>query len=261
MKRRHLIIAGVLSFVLALLTHAPIATLYGWGVPGSPPPVVGMSALSGTLLSGQAGAVTLRGRPALTDLQWTMQPLSLLWGRASFRIESRDPQLLFDARVGSGLGGTRIRDLKLNGSLRALLAAAGQPFVPVEGQVGLDLALLKLASGWPRNVDGTLRLMNLSWTLARDPLSLGDFQAELTRDEDDLTALITSLSGPLDLNGDSRLRPDRSYELHLQLKPKPEAAPMVLNLVRSLGPADAQGYHHIRRQGQFPAGTAAATPP
>lgn len=254
MKRRHLIIAGALSFVLALFAHAPIATLYGWLAPTTPPPIVGVSALSGTLLSGQAGALTLRGRPALTDLQWTMQPVSLLWGRTHFHVESRDPQLLLDARVSSGLGGTRVRDLKLNGNLRALLAAAGQPFVPVDGQAGLDLALLKLMAGWPSDIDGTLRLMNLSWTLARDPLALGDFQAELARDEDDLTALITSLRGPLDLNGDARLRADRSYELHLQLKPKADAAPMVLNLVRSLGPADAQGYHHIRRQGQFPGG-------
>lgn len=253
MKRRYLILLGLLSFVVALLLYAPVASLYAWLGPKGTPAVVSLSGIDGTFMTGQASSLQLRGRPLVQGVNWSMQPLSLLWGRATYHLQSRDPQLLFEAQAGSGLGGTRIQDLKLNGGLRAVMAAAGQPFLPVDGQLGLDLERLHLKDGWPTRAEGQLRLVNLAWALARDPVALGDYEATLTPDGKDITVLVTTLSGPLDLNGDGRLYPDRRYELHLQLKPKPDAPPMVVNLVRSLGAADAQGYHHLRYQGQQPA--------
>jgi general secretion pathway protein N len=262
MKRRYLIAAGVVSFVLALVAYAPAATLYGWFVPNEPPPMVAATGLDGTVHAGRLGALTVRGRPVVGSLDWTLRPWSLLRGRLTYHLQSRDPQLLLDAVVSDGVGDLAVRDLKLNGSVRALMAAAGQPFVPLDGQAGLELAFLEFDELWPVDAEGKLRLVGLSWTLARDPVGLGDYEATIARDGEDLGVLVTTLGGPLDLNGDGRLKPDRSYELHLQLKPKPDAPPMVVNLVRSLGPADAQGYHHIRRQGQLSGGAtpAPATP-
>lgn len=255
MPRRHLLIVGIVAFLLALLVNAPAATVYGWFAPKETPAAVGVTGLDGTLFNGRASAITLRGRPALAGIAWSLQPLSLLWGRVTYRLQSSDPQLLLDARVSEGIGDLAIRDLKLNGSVRALLAAAGQAFVPLDGQAGLELASLDFDELWPVAAEGKLSLVGLSWTLARDPVPLGDYEAAITRDGEDVTALISTLSGPIDLNGDGRLHPDRSYELHLQLKPKPDAPPMVTNLLRSLGAADAQGYHHIRRKGQLPGGS------
>lgn len=256
MTLRYLLL-GLLVFVIGLVVYAPAATLYGWTRPAAdaPPSPVALSGVSGTLFDGQAAAINLQNRPLLSNLSWSLQPAKLLLGRLAYHLTTNpvgSDALLLDGRVGVGIGGTRISDLKLNGGIRSLMAAAGQPFVPVNGQAALNLEHLRLRNGWPSDAAGELQVVGLAWTLARDPVPLGDYAATLSRDKDDLVALIRTVSGPLELNGDARARPDRSYELHLQLKPKPDAPAMVLNLVRSLGQPDAQGYYHIRQKGQAP---------
>ncbi len=257
MKLRYLLL-GVFTFVIALLVYAPAAVLYGWSQPAAdaPRPPLSLSGISGTLFHGQAAAITLQQRPLLSNLNWSLQPLQLLLGRLAFQLNTNPAggdALLLDGRVAAGLGGIRVNELKLNGGVRTLASAIGQSFVPVNGQAALNLEHLRLRDHWPTDAAGELQLMGLAWTLARDPVALGDYAATISRDKDDIVALIRTVGGPLDLNGDARARPDRSYELHLQLKPKPDAPPMVVNLVRSLGQPDAQGYFHIRQNGQMPA--------
>ncbi len=259
MKSRYLLMIGLIAFGLSLIATAPAATLYGWLAPKEPPPLIQPSGLSGSLFKGQAELLRYLQRPVLSGLSWELEAMSLLTGRLAYRLLARDPQLPLAGRVAIGLGGAHIDDFKMAGGIRALAAIAGQPFVPVNGQAALDLRRLRLEQGWPRDAEGSLQVVGLAWTLARDPVALGDFEASFTREQDDLVSLIRTLSGPLDLNGDARLKADRSYELHLQLRPKPDAPPMVQNLVRSIGTADAQGYFHIRRQGQMPV-AASATP-
>lgn len=261
MRSPYLPIIGLIAFALALVAYAPAATLYGWLAPQTPPPPLVASGLSGSLLRGEAAQLRYQQRPLVSGLAWELQALSLLGGRLAYQLQSRDPQLPLAGRVAIGFGGVHVDDLRLNGSLRQLLAIAGQAFVPVEGQTALDLRRLRLADGWPNDAEGSLQVVALAWTLARDPVALGDFEASFNREQDDLIALVRTLSGPLELNGDARLKPDRSYELHLQLRPKPDAPVMVQNLVRSVGPADAQGYFHIRRRGQLVAATATSSGP
>lgn len=258
MKTRYLLLAGVIAFLIAAVIHAPAATLYAWLVPTEPVPMVTASGLTGNLLHGKASALRIHQQPLVSELGWALKPWALLKGRLSYTLQSSDPKLLLTGDAAAGLGGSvHLNDFRLTGGVRKVLAAAGQPFVPVDGQLALDVSHLQLHQGWPTDGDGKLQLLGLAWTLARDPVALGDFAATFSREQDELVALVSTLSGPLDVNGDGRLKADRSYEVHLQIRPKPDAPQMLMNLMRSLGPADAQGYFHIRQQGRLAAETAA----
>jgi general secretion pathway protein N len=136
--------------------------------------------------------------------------------------------------------------------VKALLQMLGQPVLPVEGEARLDLPLLRLDSGVPIEGHGSVEIHNLAWTLARDPLALGSFNAALTTEDKGIVVNFGSGPGPLEVGGSAVLKPDRNYELDLQLRPRPEAPEQLLTLVRSLGPADGQGWHHVRRQGPLP---------
>src|SRR3546814_19594266 len=103
---------------------------------------------------------------------------------------------------------------------------------------------------WPSDIEGSLRIQGLAWTLAHDPVVLGDYQADIKPDGNDLLALVHTIGGSLDVNGDARAKPDHSYELHLQLRPKPNAAPLVVNLLRPLGNPDPQGSYPLRPDGK-----------
>ncbi|HEY1076117.1 MAG TPA: type II secretion system protein N [Fontimonas sp.] len=251
MKTRHLIIAGILTFVVGLLVQAPAALLYAWIAPkaGLPVNVLGVD---GTLTQGRATQIRFGNQVLVADIDWTLRPLGLLLGRLSYQLHSGTPPLLIDGKVSQGLTGTAFSPLVANGELRTLAAAAGQNFIPVNGVINLDLSSLQLRKDWPVAAEGTLQLNNLEWTLGKQPAPLGSYQAVLTTEDDQIVARISSLAGSVDISGEARAKPDRSYAYALKLKPKPDAPPMIANLMKQLGTPDAQGYYSLRNSVDAP---------
>lgn len=246
-SKKILITAVALSFVLSLILMAPAAVLYGWLQPklGS----VELVGVDGSLRDGSAAALQIGGRPVVEQLHWRLRLSDLLLARFGADLDSRGA-LLLDGHVSRSLMSVQAHDLRVSGSLRAVLAAIGQPFAPLDGELGLALDHLKLRGNWPVAAEGKVQVDKLAWTLARDPLLLGSYQAVLTEDGDDLVATISTLGGALEVNGDGRVKADRSYELHLQLRPRNGAPPMLQNLLNSLGAPDPQGFYHLRREGK-----------
>jgi len=250
MSRRSLyVLVGTLVFLGSFVLLAPVAHLYGWIKPRLGDARVEMRGLSGTLRDGNVAAVLVNGQPLVDKLHWRLSLGELLLARLGADLDARG-NLLLDGHVSKGFNTLRARDLRLSAPAKPLLAAFGQAFLPINGQASLELTQLKLLGGWPSDVAGTLRIQGLAWTLGKDPVVFGDYEATLSRDGNDILALVHTLGGALEVNGDARAKPDRSYELHLQLRPKPDAPPLLPNLLRSLGEPDPQGYYHLRRQGK-----------
>ncbi|NGY06305.1 type II secretion system protein N [Solimonas terrae] len=244
------VLAGTLTFVFSLLLLAPAATVYGWIKPRLGDTVT-LAGVDGNLRDGSAAAVMVGGRPLVEKLHWKLGLGELLLARLGVDFESSGATLMA-GHLSKGFGVVRARDLRIASNLKALLGAFGQPFAPLDGQASLELSRLKMLGNWPTDAEGSLRIQGLAWTLARDPVVLGDYQADIKPDGNDIIALVHTLGGSLDVNGDARAKPDRSYELHLQLRPRGDAPPLVMNLLRSLGSPDPQGYYHLRREGKLP---------
>ena len=262
MKRGTLVLLGLIAFVLTLAFQAPAARLHAWVANSLAAAGVQLQGVEGTLSEGRATEVDLRGNPLVRDVGWTLRRLHLLLGRASFALSGgRDGQLV-DGTVSVLPSGTlSLSDFKLVTPLKDGLAAAGYPFMPVEGQLGLDLRTFKLRKRWPEKAQGTLTLRGLGWKLGREPVMLGDYEATLDDETAGVKADVRSLSGTLEVSGQARLGDDRSYEMDLQMRPRPNAPPMVGNLVRNLGQPDTQGWYHLRRQGRLDATAPAAAQP
>lgn len=252
MNIRSLLLAGLAFLAISLLVQAPAATVYTWLKPKDRPMPVELMGIEGRVIDGRVAGVARNGSPLLSDLRWQLRPAQLLLGRIGLQLQStRDPVLLDGAASVTLLGTLRLKDFRANGGLRPLAAAAGFPFVPLDGQLGLDLAQLRMAKGQIREAEGTVELMGLAWALGQ-PTPLGDFRADVTTEGDDIVAKIASVSGPLELSGDARLTPDQNYELNLRARAKPGAPPMLPNLLMQMGPPDAQGFHTLKRQGLLP---------
>lgn len=251
MTRTRLLLLGACGFIAGVFLLAPAATLYGWSRSDKPAVALELFGLQGTLSSGVLSGAQFGGRPALRDLEWKLQPLWLLLGRASFHISGGDETVVDGGVSVSPLGTVRLRDLRAAGAIKPLLTMAGQAFLPIEGQARLELEQLKLRKGLPQSVEGNLQIQALTWTLARDPLLLGDYRADLTTEGSDSVARLRSVSGPLELSGTARLTAERRYTLELKMKPKPDASAMLRNLVSGAGAPDLQGYYNVRKQGQL----------
>ncbi|HEY0916237.1 MAG TPA: type II secretion system protein N [Solimonas sp.] len=252
MKIRSLVLIGLGFLVVALLMQAPAASLYAWLKPKDRPLPVELFGLEGRLLDGRVAGVVRNGSTLVSDLRWQLEPGQLLLGRIGLALQStRDPVLMDGKLSVSPLGTLRLGDFRANGGLRPVAAAAGFPFVPLDGQLGLDIRELRLAKGRLQQAEATVDLQGLAWALGQ-PTPLGDFRAEITTEDGHIVAQLTSVSGPLELSGEARLAPDQNYELNLRARAKPGAPPMLPNLLMQMGPPDAQGFHTLKRQGLLP---------
>lgn len=252
MKIRSLLLIGLGFLVVALLVQAPAASVYAWLKPKDRPLPVELFGLEGRLVDGRVAGIVRNGSTLVSDLRWQLQPVQLLLGRVGLALQStRDPVLLDGKLSVSPLGTLRVAGLRANGGLRPLAAAAGFPFVPLDGQLGLDIRELRMAKGRLQQAEATVDLQGLAWALGQ-PTPLGDFRAEITTEDGNIVAQISSVSGPLDLSGEARLAQDQTYEVNLRARAKPGAPPMLPNLLMQMGPPDAQGFHTLKRQGLLP---------
>lgn len=255
MKPRSLIVLGLAVFVLTALLHVPAVQLQRLGTSALAASGITLSGLEGTLSAGRAARVDLRGHPLLHDLGWTLRRAQLLLGRASFRLEGgRDGTRLDGVAFVVPSGAVQLRDFRFASPLVAVLAAAGYPFVPVEGQALFDFERLVLRERWPEQAHGRVTLRGLSWKLGREPLRFGDYEARVEDETAGIKLTVGTLSGVLEVRGDGRVGHDHEYELHLQMRPRPDAPPTLPNLLRNLGQPDAQGWYHLRQRGTLPRG-------
>lgn len=241
---------GVVALIIGLLLEAPAASLYAWLQPKDAPQPVQLFGLEGSFANGRVDGVVNNGRTVLADLRWSLRPLPLLLGRAAWRVNTIREPVLIDGRASlSPLGTLRLAGFRANAGLRPLLASLGYPFVPVDGQAGLDIGRLVTRKGKLLDAQGLIELQGVAWALGAPPTPLGDYRAEVETENDVIVAKVSSVAGPLELSGDARVQPDQSYELDLKLRPKPGAPPLVSNLMMQLGAPDPQGFYRLRRSG------------
>jgi general secretion pathway protein N len=249
MKKRWLFLLALLAFLATLVTHAPAALLYASTHPEKNAGTVRLHGLQGTLVDGGFAAMTVNNRPVITEARWHLKPLWLGLLRFTADLEAGGESVVRMRVSRAVLGKLKLSDIAADGSVKALLGALGQPNLPVEGRAHLEVPVLKLDEGVPVEVQGNADIANLSWTLAREPLTLGSFSAALSTDDKGILVNLSSGPGPLELSGTATLNRERGYDVSIQVKPKADAPQQLQTLVRSLGAPDAQGWYHIRRNG------------
>jgi hypothetical protein len=249
MKKRWIVLLALAAFLLTLVLHAPAALLYAWTLNPSAPAKVRLHGVHGTLAEGGFAGLSIDNRPTLSDGHWILQPAWLALLRVAVDFEAGDDAVVRARLSRSIFGALRVSNLTSAGSAKSLLRMFGQPALPVEGQVRLDVPLLRVAGGVPIEAEGSVEFENLSWTLAREPLMLGSFNAALNTDKQGIQVSFGSGPGPLEVGGSATLGAERAYDVDLQLRPRTGAPDQLLTLVRSLGPPDPQGWHHLRRTG------------
>lgn len=262
MSRRSLLLLGIAVFLVTAILSAPVATVYGYLAPKLRGVALQPAGLSGTISSGSVAQIGWSGRPVLRNLDWQLKPWWLLVGRLSYALTGGADGVLLNGGVHVVPSGSiSLSDFKLAGPIKPILAMIGQPFVPLDGTLGSEIKGLKLRKQWPVHADGTITTRGLAWSLGRDPVVLGDYEAKLEDETGGVKATIRTLSGSLEVSGDAHLANDRSYELNLQMRPKPDAPPLLPKLVSQIGQPDPQGYYHLRRKGQLAPPVPAAAPP
>jgi general secretion pathway protein N len=249
-KPRTVVTAAAVVFGLVWLANIPASLLYAALASKNGP--VQLFGLDGPWAEGHVAGITVQNRVVAEDLRWTLRPAQLLLARIGLHLSGGGQVGTLEGGLALSPRATRLSDFRIVSTVKRLAAAGGYPFVPVEGQLGANIKTLVMVRNALDTLEGSVDLKNLQWTLARDPMLLGDFHVEAHTTPEAIIATINSPEGPLSADGTVRLLPDRSYEVDVRIKPKPGASEMLMNYVKTIGAPDPQGDYHWRQKGTLP---------
>lgn len=247
-SRLSLIALGVGAYIAFALATFPASVAARWFVPDT----IAVAGVEGTVWRGSAAFGGVSGL-TLSDIRWRLQPAQLLIGRLSLDLDAR----LGDGFVRTGMTVTpsRVRFDTLRAGIN--LATVGS-LLPADasGNASVELETLELADGWPVQVSGTARVADLAsspWIPIPGVTSLrfGNFIARITTTDDQVVAVVNDEGGPLELEGSTRLTPDRRYRLEARVKPRAEASEALVQGLAFVAPASGTGHHPIELEGQL----------
>ena len=110
------------------------------------------------------------------------------------------------------------------------------------GRIAADIGRLVIDENWPVAAVGTVDLHDLTAPPPR-VAALGSFRLSFPEQagNDGLIASVTQTDGPLLVDGQLTLGPDRSFLIEGRLAPRGTPSPDLANLLQVLGPPDAGG--------------------
>lgn len=247
MKRRlSLIGIGLLAFALFLLARAPASLL----AERLPPGLIALQGLQGTVWNGQAQQVITQGL-VLGRTEWRWAPVGLLRARFGYRFITRLNGHAISGQLSSGLDGS-LRLNQVEGTVPLVALAALMPTGFFTGLIDLEMREVHLENYWPTRIDADIKVSRLSALTTNPPTLLGDFQL-VFEDQSSfpIQARVEGLDGPLNAEGELTLGADRRFGLNLRLMPAPGASESISNMLRFVGPPDAQGRHVLRHSGRL----------
>ncbi len=231
---------GLLAFLLFLLLLAP-ATLITEPL-AERLPGFSVQTVEGTTTDGVASGLRWRG-VQVDRLVWDWRPLALFTGWLEFHLKIDDPEIRLAGKAAIN-SGRRLRLRELTGRLRLaeLAVLAGQPKLPLQGVVEVDLRELRVdPAGRPQAVEGVAHLRNLRVALGQ-PLALGDFTAQLKpADPEGVQGVIQDNNGPLILEGAFSLMPDGRYRFSGQAAVRDANNRALRQAMNLLGPPGNDG--------------------
>lgn len=244
MNRNRLILVGVVTFIVGILSMFPARVAYHWFAP----PGVALSGIDGTVWHGTAHAGQTGGL-YLRNLSWRMHPAALLTGRIGYGLEADASSGFLTTNVALGLGGgAALTDLNASLSLESL-----QQFVRMPGLGGaltLRFDRLDLEDGLPVVAEGTAEIANLRAPLVHRG-SIGGFRAEFLTQDAGIVASIEDTDASIDLAGSLTIAADRTYQFIGKVAPTGKTPAELREQMAYLGTPDDRGQFDVRLEGQL----------
>ncbi|HEX5339774.1 MAG TPA: type II secretion system protein N [Gammaproteobacteria bacterium] len=240
MTRRVLrwLVPGLLAYLIFLCASFPAVYAWHWLQPDLPN--VRLSAVSGSIWSGQAGQLSIESVP-LGAVKWRFDWRALLSGAAGYRLHLGDDGLQLVGRAAVSHGQRIvIHDLSGRIPVRRLDHWLPLPAGSLDGVLDLDLQTLVFSKGLPQAADGRVVLdqASLNWP---QTAVLGSYRMQLHTDKG-IIGDIRDSSGPLLLQARVTLQTGGQYRVQGTLSAR-DTASAAARLLDNLGGPDSAGKH------------------
>lgn len=241
------LLLGALAYLFFLVWHFPAALMVSRVQKRLP---VSLDAVSGSLWSGEAAQMSVRGQP-WGVVRWRFDWLAPLHASLGYYLILDGPDTRLQGRVDAGVGG-RVVLRNLSGEIQVAQLGPWLPLPqPPQGKLAIQLSEARLVQGRLQSATGALTLTGatLQWP---ETLSLGDYRLTLTTSAvGHIQGVLSDTgNGPLNLQGQITLTPGR-YEAQGQVQARSSASQDLKRWLNALGPVNAQGAEPWQFSGSY----------
>jgi len=243
----------LVSYAIGIVVLFPAAPLVDKIRPQLGP--VALGNVSGKLYNGQID--TVRSTDDLlplefTNVGWTLAPQTLIKGGAGAKFE-------FEGYGGGGdglaarqwNGNIRISDFRFTAQAKELEPLLPVPIAQFNGLLEGNIAGITLVNEMLTEFEGQLlwKDANLEFPV---PTALGDVDVQIRPNGDQSHEIVLDASGgDVTMQGTVTLNLAGDFSADVLLTPSSSASPAVINGLRQMGRADAQGRVRFARQGNL----------
>ena len=210
-----------------------------------------LEGVSGSIWRGQAQNLSARANGEVISwgrVQWQLSPLSLL---------SLAPSVQFSTELGSQWlqAEVRVHDLdaiQLNDVQGRIPAGLVRLFAPLSVDGAFEFHFPRLEWSQSEGVlalEGALRWINGVWITQIDRVRLGTYVLALESKGDEITGLVSTVKGPVQVTGDLRAR-QQNYSLDVRIEPSGPAEQRLRDNLALIAQAEGSGLR-IKLSGQY----------
>lgn len=249
MKPGHYALLAVISYLLFTLVTFPAAAIYKLVDEN---PAFKIYGIEGSIWNGQADSVSIPRKPSLNQIQWSINPFSLLLlaVSADFEAQLNNNPILANIRMGIS-GNMEINDLKTSIAASELARLASLPLGEFDGDVYLNIDNLSLADQPIPEISGSIIWQNAKLTLT-ETVDLGRLNIRLSpQTNGDLVAKITSDKGQIDISGEASIAQNKAYKLDIMLTPKSDTSPSITQSLGFFAKRQSNGSYRVKQNGNL----------
>lgn len=220
-------------------------------------PQLQLASPSGTVWQGKSSQAYWRVNGSALDLgalEWSLSARSLLALKPRVQLKSQSLghrlELLFTV--------DRQRKLQLSHFIGRLPLSMLEPWLPllIAGNIDVlidDLIVDLSDPQQPRiiSLGGLINLQQAVWLVGDGDMLLGDYQADISLQEQIVAVDLSDHNAGLSLNGLLSIDLSGSYKLQAKLTPQPQLAAEISQSVKWLGKGDKNGSVLLSRQGRW----------
>jgi len=243
---RRLILILLLSTAVFLLVNMPVRQLLRWI---ELPPGLTVSGLEGRVVSGQVDRLGYRG-VEFEGLHYSLRALCLLKLAICYRLEDGNGDLRLNANY-SFWSGLTLEDALLRLPVERLRPWMQSLLVKPKGSLELQIQTLQL--GNPLQLEALRgRLYWRKAGIEGESLVLGDFRADVQREEEGLRLILRDEPGALlGVQGEVLLDAEE-YRVDVKLEARAGLGESARNALELMARRDGLNRYRIQRQGRLP---------
>ena len=250
-KTRYYILTVILSYLFFMMSSLPASKLVSLAEDNKLISAK-LYGVYGSLWRGGAEQINIPNQAPITDLQWSLNPASLLIAKLSSEVNGNIKQQKFIGNIGmNALGTVEATDLRVRISSPVMQELIQMPLGELGGVFNINIESIILNDSPIPDITGTLKWNNAKLTIA-ETVDLGHINIAIKPNAaKQLTATISNTKGQLSLDGSASVDDKKQYTLDLRITPEQNAVNSITQSLSMFSRRQTDGSYLIKRKGNL----------